>query len=119
MASRLLKPSEVEFARKVFEDQVQYNKVHLASYFLPGNDGVPVTLAPVSSIIPVRSMRSYTIYFGPDVFRDGADQRKPDTFIHELTHVWQGYHTGLGWEYTVESKIAHSHAVSTPGDRKR
>ena len=54
MASRPLKPSEVEFARQVFEEQVPYNKVHLASYFLPGNDGVPVTLASVSSIIPVR-----------------------------------------------------------------
>ena len=119
MASRPLKPSEVEFARQVFEDQVPYNKVHLASYFLPGNDGVPVTLASVSSIIPVRAMRSYTIYFGPEVFRDGADQRKPDTFIHELTHVWQGYHSGLGWEYMVESMIAQGHAVITQGDRNR
>jgi len=120
MASRLLKPSEVEFARKVFEDQVPYNKVHLASYFLPGNDGVPVTLASVSSLIPVRSMRSYTIYFGPDVFRDGADQPKfRDTFIHELTHVWQGYHSGLGWEYMVESMVAQGHAVITQGNRNR
>ena len=120
MASRLLKPSEVEFARKVFEDQVPYNKVHLASYFLPGNDGVPVTLASVSSLIPVHSMRSYTIYFGPDVFRDGADQPKfRDTFIHELTHVWQGYHSGLGWEYMVESMVAQGHAVITQGNRNR
>ena len=120
MASRPLKPSEVEFARQVFEEQVPYNKVHLASYFLPGNDGVPVTLASVSSIIPVRAMRSYTIYFGPDVFRDGADQPKfRHTFIHELTHVWQGYHSGLGWEYMVESMIAQGHAVITEGNRNR
>jgi len=120
MASRPLKQSEIDFARQVFEEQVPYNKVHLASYFLPGNDGVPVTLASVSSIIPVRSMRSYTTYFGPDVFRDGADQPGPrDTFIHELTHVWQGYHSGLGWEYMVESMIAQGHAVITQGNRNR
>lgn len=120
MASRLLKQSEMDLARQVFEDQLPYNKVHLASYYLPGNRGVPVTLASVSSLIPVRSMRNYTIYFGPEVFDGGADQpRFADTLIHELTHVWQGYHGGLGWEYMVESMIAQGHAVITQGDRNR
>ena len=54
MASRLLKKSEIEFARQVFKDQLPYSKVHLANYYLPGNQGVPVTLASVSSIIPGR-----------------------------------------------------------------
>jgi len=118
MASRLLRQSEIDFARQVFEDQLPYNKVHLASYFLPGNKDVAVTLASVSSLIPVRSMRNYTIYFGPEVFSGGADQpRFADTLIHELTHVWQGYHGGLGWEYMIESMIAQGHAVITQGDR--
>ena len=120
MASRLLKKSEVEFARQVFEDQLPYKKVHLASYYLPGNDGVPVTLASVSSIIPVNTLRHYTIYFGPEVFKDGADRPGiRDTFIHELTHVWQGYHSSLGWEYMVNSMIAQGHAILTQGDRNR
>ena len=118
--SRLLKQSEIDFARQVFEDQLPYNKVHLASYYLPGNQGIAVTLASVSTLIPVRSLRNYTIYFGPDVFRDGADRPGVrDTFIHELTHVWQGYNGGLGWEYMVESMIAQGHAVITRGDRNR
>ena len=120
MASRPLKKSEIEFARQVFEDQLPYKKVHLASYYLPGNDGVPVTLASVSSIIPVASLRNYTIYFGPDVFKDGADRPGiRDTFIHELTHVWQGFHSSLGWEYMVNSMIAQGHAILTEGDRDR
>jgi len=120
MASRLLKESEIEFARQVFEDQLPYNKVHLASYYLPGNDGVPVTLASVSSIIPVASLRNYTIYFGPEVFKDGADRPGiRDTFIHELTHVWQGFHSSFGWEYMVNSMIAQGHALLTEGDRDR
>jgi hypothetical protein len=120
MASRLLKQSEIEFARQVFQDQLPYGKVHIASYYLPGNQGVPVTLASVSSIIPVASLRNYTIYFGPEVFRDGADQPNiRDTFIHELTHVWQGFHSGLGWEYMIESMIAQGHAVLTTGDRNK
>jgi hypothetical protein len=120
MASRPLKQTEIDFARQVFQDQLPYGKVHIASYYLPGNQGVPVTLASVSSIIPVASLRNYTIYFGPEVFRDGADDaRIRDTFIHELTHVWQGYHSGLGWEYMVESMIAQGHAVLTTGDRNK
>ena len=120
MASRPLKKSEVEFARQVFEDQLPYKKVHIASYYLPGNDGVPVTMASASSIIPVITMRHYTIYFGPEVFKEGADRPGiRDTFIHELTHVWQGYHSSLGWEYMVNSMIAQGHAILTQGDRNR
>ena len=120
MASRPLKKSEVEFARQVFGDQLPYKKVHIASYYLPGNDGVPVTLASVSSIVPVAALRHYTIYFGPEVFKEGADRPGVrDTFIHELTHVWQGYHSSLGWEYMVNSMIAQGHAILTQGDRNR
>ncbi|HEX8709816.1 MAG TPA: hypothetical protein VF723_16360, partial [Pyrinomonadaceae bacterium] len=95
-----------------------YDKIHLASYYLPNNNGVPVTLASVSSLVPIRSLRSYTIYFGPQVFRDGADG--PDTrktFIHELTHVWQGHHSFFAWEYMVESMLAQGHAIIATGDR--
>ncbi|MET0625546.1 MAG: hypothetical protein ABW250_21605 [Pyrinomonadaceae bacterium] len=120
MASRLLKQSEVEFARQVFEDRLPYGKVHIASYYLPGNRNVPVTLASVSSLIPVSTMRHYTIYFGAEVFRNGADHpRVRAAFVHELTHVWQGYHSGLGWEYMVQSVIAQGHAILIKGDRRR
>lgn len=118
MASRLLKKSEIEFAQQVFEDQLPYNNIHLASYYLPGNDGVAVTLASVSSIIPVGTLRNYIIYFGPEVFKDGADRAGiGDTFIHELTHVWQGFHSTLGWEYMINSMIAQGHAILTKGNR--
>ncbi len=120
MPSRLLKESEIEFARQVFEDQLPYSKVHIASYYLPGNDGVPVTLASVSSLVPVRSLRSYTIYFGPKVFSEGADvPGTRNTLIHELTHVWQGHHSMFAWEYMVGSLLAQGHAILTEGDRNK
>lgn len=120
MASRLINQAEIDLARQVFEDRLPYNKIHLASYYLPNNEGVPVTLASVSSLLSARSKRSYTIYFGPDVFSDGADT--PDsrvTFIHELTHVWQGHHRRFAWEYMVESMFAQGHAIITRGSRSR
>ena len=121
MPSRLLKQSEIDLARQVFRDQLPYNKVHIASYYLPGNQGVPVTIASASSLLPfLSSGRHYTIYFGKDVYENGADQPGiRDTFIHELTHVWQGYHSSLGWEYMVNSLIAQGHAVLAQGDRNK
>jgi hypothetical protein len=66
----------------------------------------------------VRTLRSYTIFVGPQVFGDGADgPRFRDTFIHELTHVWQGYHGVLGWAYMAQSMIAQGYALLTQHDR--
>ena len=119
MPSRLLRKSEIEMAREVFREQLPYDKVHIASYYLPGNQGVPVTIASASSLLPfLSSGRHYTIYFGKDVFDNGADQPGiRDTFIHELTHVWQGHHSRFGWEYMVESMISQGHAIITKHDR--
>jgi hypothetical protein len=118
LTSRPLTQSEIDFARQVFESQLPYDRVRIASFYLPGNKGVPVTLASASCLIPARSMRRYTIYFGPEVFRDGADVRDGDTFIHELTHVWQGYHGHLGWEYMARSLVAQGRAIWTRGGRR-
>ncbi|MEA2176096.1 MAG: hypothetical protein QOD00_3688, partial [Blastocatellia bacterium] len=120
MASRLINQAEIELARQVFQDQLPYDKIHFASYYLPNNNGVPVTLASVSSLVPIRSLRSYTIYFGPEVFRDGAHvPGTRNTLIHELTHVWQGHHSLIAWEYMVDSLLAQGHAILTEGNRNR
>lgn len=118
MASRLLTESEVELARQVFLDKLPYRKVHITDYFLPNNEGVPVTMASVGSLIASRARRSYFIYFGPGVYRDGADTPATRvTFIHELTHVWQGHYRRFAWEYMVASMIAQGHAIITTGNR--
>ncbi|HEX5706761.1 MAG TPA: hypothetical protein VFX96_05680 [Pyrinomonadaceae bacterium] len=118
MPRRLLTDSETALARQVFHEKLPYKKVHIASYFLPGNDGVPVTMASVGSLIASRARRSYTIYFGPGVYRDGADTfATRNTFIHELTHVWQGHYRRYAWEYMIDSMISQGHSIITTGDR--
>jgi hypothetical protein len=120
VASRLLKKSEIEFARQVFEDRLPYDRVYLSSRFFPFNEGTAVTVASLSTFVPVRTMRSYTIFVGPDVFDEGADgPRFRDTFIHELTHVWQGYHGLLGWAYMAQSMLSQGYALLTHRDRNK
>jgi hypothetical protein len=120
MATRLLKESEVEFARQVFEDKLPYEKVYLSSRFFPFNEGTAVTVASISSFVFVRTLRSYTIFVGPDVYDEGADgPRFRDTFIHELTHVWQGYHGLLGWAYMAQSMLSQGYAILTQHDRNK
>ena len=122
MASRPLKNSEIEFARQVFEDHVPYDRVYLSSRFFPFNEktGTTVTAASLASFVPLRSLRSYTIFVGPRVYDEGADGPSfRDTFIHELTHVWQGYHGLLGWAYMAQSLLSQGRAILTQGDRNK
>src|SRR3712207_3395930 len=92
LTSRLLNEEEEALAREVFQDQLPYGRISIANFFLPGNEGTPVTVASGTEIIPIKSLTSYTIYFGPRVFSEGAHLVDRVTFIHELTHVWQGHH---------------------------
>jgi hypothetical protein len=118
MSSRLINQTEIEMARQVFDDQLPFDKIHLANYFLPFND-VPVTLASVTSLVPIRSLRSYTIYLGSKIFDEGPDApNNQSTLIHELTHVWQGHHSHFAWEYMIKSMIAQGHAILVTGDRE-
>jgi hypothetical protein len=122
MARRPLKKSEVALARQVFEDKLPYGRVYLSSRYFPFNERseTVVTAASLSTFVPARSMRSYTIYAGPNVFAGGADRPHfRGTFIHELTHVWQGYHGLLGWVYMARSLLAQGYAVLAERDRRR
>jgi hypothetical protein len=118
MATRLLKESEVAFARQVFEDKLPYDRVYLSNNFFPFNEGTAVTVASAASFVPVRTLRSYTIFFGLEPFKRGADDPEfGHTFIHELTHVWQGYHGVLGWAYMAQSMFSQGYAMLRHGNR--
>jgi hypothetical protein len=111
LTSRPINGDEVSLARQIFEEQLPYEQIHIANFYLPGNEGVPVT---------VKSLTDYTIYFGPTVFRDGAQTPGiRNTFIHELTHVWQGHHSAISWEYMADSLLAQGRALIEHGDRNK
>lgn len=121
LTSRLLNQDEEALAREVFHEQLPYGKISIANFYLPGNEAAktPVTVASGTALIPIKSLTDYTIYFGPKVFQEGAHAVQRNTFIHELTHVWQGHHSAFSWEYMVESMISQGRAVIKHGDRNK
>lgn len=120
LTKRPLREDEEALARQVFHDQLPYGRIYIANFYLPGNEGVPVTVASGTEIIPIESLTDYTIYFGPEVFRDGAQTPATrETFIHELTHVWQGHHSTFSWHYMVNSMMAQGRAIISHGDRNK
>jgi hypothetical protein len=122
LVKRPINEDEVTLARRVFADQLPYDKIYIANFFLPGNERVAVTVASGTELIPIKALTEYTIYFGPEVFRDGAhahSARTRNTFIHELTHVWQGHHSTFSWSYMVNSMFSQGRALIVHRDRDR
>lgn len=119
LTSRLINQDEEALARQVFQDQLPYGRISIANFYLPGNEGTPVTVASGAAVIPIKSLTDYTIYFGPAVFQEGAHTSRRNVFIHELTHVWQGHHSRFSWEYMVESMVSQGRAIIMHGDRNK
>ncbi|MBA2340752.1 MAG: hypothetical protein H0V88_10180, partial [Pyrinomonadaceae bacterium] len=56
---RPLTVGEEALAREVFLDQLPYRRIFIADFFLPGNKGVPVTLAAGAGVFTIRRFTSY------------------------------------------------------------
>jgi hypothetical protein len=95
---------EEQLARSVFGDQLPYGQIWLGNRYLLGQS-VPITIAT-----DVRGKKAnYVICWGdPNVYNNGADHgdQTRATFIHELTHVWQGHHGYTPVVFMVESVAA-------------
>lgn len=105
--SRGLTAGEIEMAKLVFGDSVDYAKVkvHNGEYLWFGMQPDDIAMTPNGEM-----------YFNPNYFReDFSDPASPDDqcwFMHEMTHVWQhqlGYpvkwrgavRIGLSYEYVL------------------
>lgn len=98
---------EEQLARTVFGNQLPYGRIWLGKSYLRGASA-PVTLATS----PRRDRAEYVICWGdPNVYSNGADHGDSTraTFIHELTHVWQGHHGYSSMTYMAESVIAQGY----------
>ena len=118
---RNLTPNEINLARSVFDASLPYNDVYLADGYYPANNGTAVTILTYNPIqtAPLIIRKDFSIFFGMDVYRNGVDNVAfaQDTFIHELTHVWQGYNEKRVHNYMIRSLIAQGWAFATHLDR--
>lgn len=98
---------EEQLARSVFGEQLPYGRIWLGKEFVKGATA-PVTVATS----PRGGSAEYVICWGdPAVYANGADHGDDTraTFIHELTHVWQGHHGYSAMGYMIGSVFSQGY----------
>lgn len=95
MASRKLNAAERQLAYSVFGNSIHYDAVSISDRAIEGQ----VITTHFSGAFTIRWIRGYAGIMGDD-----GDKA---TFIHEMTHVWQGCNNGA-WSgtYQVKSVVA-------------
>lgn len=95
MASRQLTAAERAFAYQVFGASVRYDHVLISDTAIDGQ------------VITTHFNGTFTIRWGTG-FRDiMGDEGRRATFIHEMTHVWQGCNNGR-WSGTYQAKSVYA-----------
>ena len=90
MAMRYLTKEEKDLAHEVFLASLPWNKIRVTDHFGLGD---------------TKYTMGRTINVGPHLY-SGMDIVDPDTYIHELVHVWQSEHSGYAAAYIFDSVAA-------------
>jgi hypothetical protein len=123
---RRLTPAEEDFARKVFGDSLDFERIRLTNFL--GLGGSPFTFPTVDETILVNIGLSDAFFDAPTVVPCpiGKYAAPGQLLIHELTHAWQIQHASLddgyvpGWlcegirEQVVEGKAAYNYGPAGP-----
>ena len=91
MTSRTLSHEERSLAFKVFENRIDYDRVSISSAAI-GNQ-----------VITTHFNGWLTIHWRAGFMDIMSDEGRKATFIHEMTHVWQGNNNGR-WTGTYQAK---------------
>jgi hypothetical protein len=91
MASRSLTAAERAFAYTVFRNSVRYDDVSISDTAIEGQ------------VITTHYNGAFTIRWGKGFVNIMGDEGRKATFIHEMTHVWQGCNNGR-WTGTYQAK---------------
>lgn len=94
LAGRPLLPAEIALARPIFRNTIDYSRVRL----------IPTSVAEFTTVgNNIRVSRNFTI----------SEPFFAETFIHELTHIWQYQHGGTSYiSVSLAAQIAAS--LKTP-----
>lgn len=95
MASRALNAAERALAQTVFQNSINYDDVSISS------------IAAGGQVITTHFNGSFTIRWKNGFINVMGDEGRKATFIHEMTHVWQGSNNGrLSGTYQAKSVAA-------------
>jgi len=131
---RPLRPHEIQTAQPVFRGTVPLNRVlisplsgvssrpftvpgtlimtvmYTSGFLIPGVNTVLLGAALLESLYD-----KYVIFLGPQGYQNALNHpfdsqsqfgpRAGQTFIHELTHVWQGHNQAFPWDYVYNSIV--------------
>jgi hypothetical protein len=100
MNFRALTKTEIALARTVFKETIKWDKVQVVD--IKGASNREFTTPDFNPL----KWGTFNIHMGPVAYRKGCDHGDPRdvaTFIHELTHVWQGMNSGWAWNYVCNS----------------
>jgi hypothetical protein len=99
---RELTGREREEARRVFGDSLDYGDIRISAAL--GLGGRPWARCGIGI---------YVIYVGIEGFRDAIAPAFAPTFIHELTHVWQGRNGRTAFDFMLKSAACQCRAFLT------
>jgi hypothetical protein len=111
--TRKLKPAEEALAKTVFQKTVPYQKVRIANNLGLGGAAWTEYFNGI-----------YTLHMGDSAYADCTSRKwvtgvgvVANTFIHEMTHVWQGSHSSMHAMYEVKSLFSQAQALLRTGNR--
>jgi hypothetical protein len=111
MPVRALTRDEIRLARRVFGDSLLYTRVQISS--LLGAGGAPFTVA-----VPIGGVAFFVINMGSDGYTSAISPTSlQPTFIHELTHAWQGQHSSNPFGFMVNSLLHQGMSLWRTGNR--
>jgi Putative peptidoglycan binding domain len=99
MNIRKLRQDEIQEARKVFHNSINYEEVYISPYT---DDSVAFRGGAMTWVYQDKTSNRwfYVIWWSPRVYTEGAiAEQENRTLIHELTHVWQGQHGSYPTKY--------------------
>src|SRR5689334_17714423 len=109
MSVRPLSTAEITEAKKVFRNTLPYGQITISNAL--GAGGAPFTIALPTFF----GAWSYQVNLGASGFSSALTMAA--TFIHELTHVWQGNHSFWPPNFMLNSLFHQGLAIAQTGNR--
>lgn len=86
---------EKTFAESVFENTLPWDKIIISNTIGAGNR---------QYVTPeLKYGGGWIMHLGPQMYGGATLTYYSHVFIHELTHVWQSYHSPIKWRYAANS----------------